>query len=425
MKKKLYLFATILFAVLSNVSVAITAKYMFDASYNMEETYINSEIKWISNRLGGEKWKISKGALYNSKLKIGDGSKKSAETNIMSEFKKTTDTACNIYMKHKNGYIMVTSTNVSNIGDMLDEEATMMISSGDVFSKKINTDDVKMYCLYQPIKNKNGETIGIISCGRDTSYLYKSMASLLSVFIPINVLMLAVAIFSLSRLANGWLKTIKGIVSYLNMIKHNKIPDKPLARSKNKELNEIVKGINELVSVMHKNEVLRNKSETDQLTGMGNRFKLERYFDDIYERCVDENKPFAIELVDVDFFKQFNDNYGHIEGDKCLKGIANILKKAAHQEGVYAIRYGGDEFIMMYEGHTKEEVLRYEKLIHNSIHKMAMPHEYSKVNNIVTITQGAYFCKNIEGKKLPDLLKKADEVLYHVKENSKDAFDIG
>lgn len=423
MRKKLYIYSVIMFSILFYVSFIMISKYIMNASYSMTESYMQSELKWMENKIGKtDKWHIENDKLYNGKKLVGDGTGSCSEKTFYKL--KTTDTIFRIYMKNGTDYLMVASSDYFGLNEKMTQKAAWKIRDNFTYTEKIKDGKDKSYRLYVPIHNKKGNVVGAMSAERNIYVVYKNVVSTMSLFVPIMLLLLLIAIFGLNLFMSKWLKTIKEITTYLNQIMDGHIPKQPLEITTNDEISDIVEGVNKLAVVMRKNEVLTNKSETDPLTQMGNRFRMERYFNDIYDRCVENNKPFAIEIIDVDFFKQFNDNYGHVAGDDCLKGIANILKNVAKNKGVYAIRYGGDEFIMLYEGFSKKEVKNFEKQIYDEVHKMAMPHEYSKVNNIVTVTQGAYYSNVIKGQRIGNLLKKADQVLYSVKEKSKDAYDI-
>lgn len=179
------------------------------------------------------------------------------------------------------------------------------------------------------------------------------------------------------------------------------------------------------IEVKKENKKLQAKSQTDALTTMNNRFKLNEYGDIAFNNALESRTSFAIEILDIDYFKQFNDNYGHQSGDECIKAVANAIKEQEQYGKVFTARYGGDEFVIIYEDFTEEEVHNMVLALKNRIVKNAIPHEFSKASNIVTISQGVCYDIPKNGETLSDYLHEADEMLYRVKEKTRNSFAIG
>ena len=167
------------------------------------------------------------------------------------------------------------------------------------------------------------------------------------------------------------------------------------------------------------NKRLAAQSETDPLTGMANRRKLNIQADELFLHALKCGHSFALEIMDVDYFKEYNDNYGHQEGDKCLIAIADCISDVAEAHGGFCARYGGDEFVVMYENISKEEAKEYVEELRCKVMELAVPHRYSKMLPIVTITQGMYCDVPMEENRVWDFLHVADEILYSVKTDSR------
>lgn len=167
------------------------------------------------------------------------------------------------------------------------------------------------------------------------------------------------------------------------------------------------------------NKRLLAQSETDPLTGMANRRKLNVQADDMFMNALEAGHNFAIEILDVDYFKEYNDNYGHQAGDKCLIEIAECIRKVAMAHGGFCSRYGGDEFVIIYEAVSKEEAKEYVEELRHKVMELALPHRFSKMLPIVTITQGMYCDVPKEENKVWDFLHVADEILYSVKTDNR------
>lgn len=157
-------------------------------------------------------------------------------------------------------------------------------------------------------------------------------------------------------------------------------------------------------------------SQTDGLTGISNR----RHFDDILEsewlRACQMQKPISLLLVDIDDFKAFNDNYGHMSGDNALKAVATTLKEAVVHDDDLVARYGGEEFaIILPETDSVTQLL--DRLL-DKVRKLKITHEYSS-SGLVTISIGCCIALPCQYLALESLLNKADEALYRAKEKGK------
>lgn len=166
------------------------------------------------------------------------------------------------------------------------------------------------------------------------------------------------------------------------------------------------------------NVKLLEQSETDQLTGLANRYRLNDYSEKVLEYCFEHQLPLAMEILDIDFFKQYNDNYGHQQGDECITAIANQLKKMENGQ-TFCARYGGDEFIVIYAGMSAEEVRERAETLRQNIMNLKLEHLYSKALPIVTISQGISYGIPEEENRSWDFLHVADMLLYRVKARSR------
>lgn len=147
----------------------------------------------------------------------------------------------------------------------------------------------------------------------------------------------------------------------------------------------------------------------DGLTGAFNRRCLDQRL-----ALKDEATPLAALMVDVDFFKYYNDTYGHPAGDACLINIVRELKSALRStDGVY--RYGGEEFIVLLSDASTSEAFHVAEILRKRVHKLALPHESSPADAVVTVSIGVA----ARGPNCPlsgeELVKRADEALYQAK----------
>ena len=173
------------------------------------------------------------------------------------------------------------------------------------------------------------------------------------------------------------------------------------------------------------NLMLKQKSEQDPLTKLNNRYKLNELSELAFHKAYLNGTPLTIEILDIDCFKEFNDNYGHQAGDDCLIRIADAIRSMEEYSGVHTARYGGDEFVIIYEEYTKKDVEKMAQQLQDKISRLNIEHKYSKVTNRVTISQGLFHKIPSGGNKPWDFLYGADMTLYGVKSRGKNHFYVG
>jgi diguanylate cyclase (GGDEF)-like protein len=163
---------------------------------------------------------------------------------------------------------------------------------------------------------------------------------------------------------------------------------------------------------------------TDGLTGLYNR----RYFNEIIDkelkRSKRDKKNMAFVMFDIDFFKNYNDSYGHLQGDETLIAVANVLKKFTERAEDTAFRVGGEEFGIIFFPKSAEETHIYVNTIIESVHALHIEHKKNLISEYVTISAGVVFKRYEVDINADDLYQKADEALYEAKENGKNQYKM-
>ena len=189
--------------------------------------------------------------------------------------------------------------------------------------------------------------------------------------------------------------------------------------------NAIVKlRIKNYLELKMKNDMLEKLSMYDGLTNIRNR----RFFDETFEKTFSEikrdKKSLAVLMIDIDFFKPYNDNYGHGQGDETLRKVAKALEKTIKRASDFVARYGGEEFVILLKDINKDGVEAVANNLLNAIRELKITHEFSKIENYVTVSIGvSYYNSSSDITKL-ELLLKADETLYNVKNSGRNNFAI-
>lgn len=169
-----------------------------------------------------------------------------------------------------------------------------------------------------------------------------------------------------------------------------------------------------------KEEVLR-----DSLTGLYNR----RYYDEIIKKELMRSKRdklfFTFAILDIDFFKKYNDTYGHQEGDRALKKVAIVLKEKLCRGGDYCFRLGGEEFGFLFTGQSAEESLSYTNMICKEVEALCIPHSKNEAGKYLTASFGVLNIK-IESTSIQEdsIYLAADKALYKAKENGRNCVVI-
>jgi adenylate cyclase len=172
--------------------------------------------------------------------------------------------------------------------------------------------------------------------------------------------------------------------------------------------------VSSVIAVGHHHKSLEQLARTDELTQIANR----RYFDYFLNKSLLSQPIVSLILCDVDFFKQFNDTYGHQAGDRCLQQVAGALRKVVRRSDVVA-RYGGEEFAVILPNTTSEVAQRIAERIRLEVIALDIAHAGSKVAPHVTLSCGVSIV-SIENASAVTLIERADAGLYQAKREGRD-----
>ncbi|GBU21792.1 hypothetical protein R80B4_01692 [Fibrobacteres bacterium R8-0-B4] len=167
------------------------------------------------------------------------------------------------------------------------------------------------------------------------------------------------------------------------------------------------------------NEKLKALSVTDELTKLDNRRSFSEYINLLWKQCHRLQLPIVLLMIDVDYFKKYNDSMGHLEGDKALIAIAQCMKDHVKRETDFVARFGGEEFVCLLPFIEKDEALNFAKKLVEKVEDMKIPHPMSEHSKDVTISVGMASTVPNDNNSHAQLLDEADKALYMAKESGR------
>ena len=166
-------------------------------------------------------------------------------------------------------------------------------------------------------------------------------------------------------------------------------------------------------------EELKELATKDALTGIANRRFFDEYLEKEWKRAKRDKHIFSIVMIDLDFFKSYNDTYGHQKGDECLKIVANIIEEAMKRPADMAARFGGEEFVLVLPETSFKGAMRLSEELRKSIFDLNMEHKTNPNGSRVTVSMGVATMAADTVENPENLLSKADKALYAAKNNGR------
>ncbi|GBU21365.1 hypothetical protein R80B4_01254 [Fibrobacteres bacterium R8-0-B4] len=370
------------------------------------------------------------------------------EINISKTIEETKIGQNGFGMVLSNGFI--TTRRNGDSSDVSGEAWYKKISSGDGFAW-LNMDGKRYYAGY---KNKNGSTVVVLVPENDfyqerNSLLFYSITLMLITVVVITAIIYSIVgglhshvkymVTGIGKIAGGNLDAriegsfidefdnIKDAVNSMAADIKRYMDDKldterkltesrislELSQTHQKELQDY---INKL-SVA--NEKLTELSTTDELTKLNNRRSFLEFMDIVWKQNHRLKLPISVLMIDVDYFKKYNDTLGHLEGDKALLAVAQCLKDHAKRETDFVARFGGEEFVCVLPFIEKTEAVGFAKALVAKVEEMKIPHPMSEHSEYLTISVGMAGAVPDDKGSYTQLLDEADKALYAAKESGR------
>ena len=165
---------------------------------------------------------------------------------------------------------------------------------------------------------------------------------------------------------------------------------------------------------------LEQLSFKDGLTGLANRRKFDLSMEIEWRNAKRTGQPLSLIMVDIDYFKQYNDHYGHLQGDDCLKAVSKALNECALRARDFVARFGGEEFVLVLPETNAEAVAIVAEHCRDAIAKLQIPHAKSSIGPCLSISLGVGTIVPTPNDQLLDFINKVDRRLYMAKQQGRD-----
>lgn len=187
-----------------------------------------------------------------------------------------------------------------------------------------------------------------------------------------------------------------------------------------KEIRQIMCVFNEMAaSIQNNKNILKRLSHTDGLTGVANRRLFDERLDEAWAACTEAEKPLSLIFIDIDHFKQYNDRFGHLEGDACLKKVARAVDALIEEDEQLVARYGGEEFVVILPNTDTKEASSIAKQMQKEVEALRILRSGPEEGQYVTVSIGVATVQPTEEKKKEDLIELADQALYEAKSKGR------
>ncbi len=326
------------------------------------------------------------------------------------------ETGVEVSLLYGNTRMLTTIRNSDNerIGGTVvsDVVAEHVLGQGEeFFSKELSIYEEKYYGYYLPLVNSDGSVAGMLFVGKQQKEVNGKVDHLIDQIIIIGFIVLILAAFFSICFTRSIVTSINTMMEFLRKIASGdlsvKQDEKLLAR--NDEIGEMGR----LALTVQRS--LRQLIEKDGLTDLYNRRSGERRLRELEKKVKESAGTFSVALGDIDFFKKFNDDYGHECGDVVLKKVAECFQRHLEECDGYAVRWGGEEFLLVFAGLDEKQAFSKTETILAGIQKMKVTYGEKEVS--VTMTFGVAEYRKDE--TIERLVKRADDSLYKGKAHGR------
>lgn len=317
------------------------------------------------------------------------------------------DTRIFTSVKNKDGTLAVGTTAAEDVVNHV------LKNGADYLSSKVMVNEQYYLGYYIPIHSHTGGVIGMLFAGKPIESASANAVQAVVHFLILAIITLVISVGGCMFVIRTIVKDIDNIKGYLAKLADGnfsvKLSGKTLKRKD--ELGELAQYSFKL------RENLRDMVERDPLTGLFNRRSCHKKLDSLQSKKI----GFAVVMGDIDFFKKINDTYGHAAGDHVLKNVSERLKECAVVNGGFAVRWGGEEFLLIFPRCDTEQIRPVIEGFLDDIRAMKLEHEGREI----TITMTFGISATLDGSQAEKAIGEADSLLYLGKNNGRNRIVMG
>lgn len=223
------------------------------------------------------------------------------------------------------------------------------------------------------------------------------------------------------------IRTLKSVISPIIQLnscvksytQHDFFKDVP-SYKKQDELSELIQNVDIMRNELSNNfNILEAEANIDPLTGLYNRRYLNEYVVKQWELAKKQSRYFSLIIIDIDYYKKFNDTYGHLSGDECLQKVTKSIQEFVKEPTSFAARYGGEEFCVVLLHESEKEAFNLAENIRESVMQLKIKHETSKIHPFLTVSSGVVTLMPEGELQLEKVFSMADKALYESKQNGR------
>lgn len=313
----------------------------------------------------------------------------------------------------------LTESLLDTLKEKINVHFNIYIKPPDLSLELKKTDHILVYDSFPSIMGTPAFWIEVVFPRDITSHGIKTIQYSLFFFLGIALVILLVTLMMIQKIV---LIPIKQLSQHIHQIEKG---DYGLRLDMNRKdvIGKLADSFDKMIARIElQTDQLEKWSSVDSLTGLYNRRVLEETLMREWKRMLRGKKPLTVIMCDIDFFKSFNDDQGHLAGDQCLKAIADTIRISLKRPSDFAARYGGDEFVILLPDTPSEGAQHIAENIRKKVGDLKIEHGKSRTNKYITLSLGVASFISCQGFSPMDLIEIADQALYEVKKGRNAVF---
>lgn len=276
-------------------------------------------------------------------------------------------------------------------------------------------DNLRLYSLIDGLEEDEAFLLETVSDRTISDFGNRALRIFITTVVLSTLVFTLLFLFSFRKVISRPLKNITG---YLEQYTRGHSNPYSLNLKRKDEIGILSRGIDHFI------KELKKQATTDALTGLKNRHVMDTEIPGIWNILSRDHSDLTVILIDIDYFKKYNDAYGHQKGDECLKDVALILLKALNRNSDMAMRFGGEEFMVVLPATDSQGGAQVAERIMDALAESAIEHKGSDVSQYLTLSIGISSTIPTRENNLDKLIEQADKALYRSKKEGRNRITL-